>query len=67
MRRLSDRFAEAARSCPDLPQLGASGNLTLKLIANRAPPGQPANEKSIQFAHPQGRVTDAIHAWDQLS
>ena len=23
MRRLSDRFAEAARSCPDLPQLGA--------------------------------------------
>ena len=51
----------------DLPQLGASGNLTLKLIANRAPPGQPANEKSIQFAHPQGRVTDAIHAWDQLS
>jgi hypothetical protein len=51
----------------DLPQLAAGGTLTLKLIANRAPPGQPANEKSIQFAHPQGRVTDAIHAWDQLT
>lgn len=51
----------------DLPQLSASGNLTLKLIANRAPPSRPANEKSIQFAHPQGRVTNAIHAWDQLA
>lgn len=70
-RFVTDARGEFAAFIPfvpaDLPRVGADGTLTLKLIANRAPPGQPANEKSIQFAHPQGRATDAIHAWDQLT
>lgn len=70
-RFITDDRGEFAAFIPfvpaDLPQLDAGGTLSLKLIANRAPPGQPANEKSIQFAHPQGRVTNAIHAWDQLT
>lgn len=51
----------------DLPHLSTSGELTLKLFANRAPPDQPADEKSTQLAHPQGRVVNAIYAWDQLT
>lgn len=70
-RFISDARGEFAAFIPfipaDLPQIGTDGTLTLRLIANRAPPGQPANEKSLQFAHPQGRVDNAIHAWDQLA
>jgi hypothetical protein len=70
-RFITDARGEFAAFIPfvpaDVPQLGAGGTLALKLFANRAPPGLPANEKSIQFAHPQGRVADAIHAWDQLA
>jgi hypothetical protein len=70
-RFITDARGEFAAFIPfvpaDLPQLDAGGNLSLTLIVNRAPPGTPANEKSIQFTHPQGRVSNAIHAWDQLA
>lgn len=70
-RFITDARGEFAAFIPfvpaDLPQLDAGGNLSLTLIANRAPPVAPANEKSIQFTHPQGRVSNAIHAWDQLA
>jgi hypothetical protein len=70
-RFLTDARGEFAAFIPflpaDVPQLDAGGALTLTLIANRAPLGQPPNEKSIQFAHPQGRVADATYAWDQLT
>lgn len=51
----------------DLPQLDTAGNLTLTLFANRTPTVLPAVERSVQFAHPQGCVANAIHAWDQLT
>ena len=69
-RFVTDTRGEFAAFIPfvpaDLPQL-VGGNLTLQLIANRAPPGQPAIEKFVQFAHPQGRAIDSIYAWDQLT
>jgi hypothetical protein len=51
----------------DLPQLDAGGNLKLRLFANRTPAVLPVVEKFAEFLHPQGRVRNAIHAWDQLS
>jgi hypothetical protein len=51
----------------DLPQLDATGALTLRLFANRTPAVLPAVERFVAFAHPQGRVRDRIEAWDQLT
>ncbi|MBU8974544.1 MULTISPECIES: hypothetical protein [unclassified Lysobacter] len=51
----------------DLPQLDAGGHVKLRLFANRTPAVLPVVEKFVEFAHPQGRVRNAIHAWDQLS
>lgn len=51
----------------DLPQLDVGGHLKLRLFANRMPAVLPAVEKFAELTHPQGRVSNAIHAWDQLS
>lgn len=51
----------------DIPRMDAKGNLKLGLFASCMPAVVPAIEKHIEFAHPQGRVADAIYAWDLLT
>jgi len=70
-RFITDLRGEFAAFIPfvpaDLPQSDAGGNLQLRLFANRTPAVSPPVERSVAFAHPQGRATDAIYAWDQLT
>ena len=46
--------------------LATGGSLQLRLFAKRASVLSLLAERSIAFAHPQGRTTDAIYAWDQM-
>jgi hypothetical protein len=50
----------------DQPQLAADGTLQLRLFAQRMGVLSLPVERSIAFAHPQGRTVDAIYAWDQM-
>ena len=44
------------------PRLNAQGEMSVRLYMERS----PGNEKFQQLQLPQGRVRDAIYAWDQL-